>query len=70
MSSSAPVEQGPCSLAYRKDKAASARATSAFSFLLTTGFLATGAFSRIDGLANLVLRSFFASPLGCSKREA
>ena len=39
------------SLAYRKDKATLARAASAFSFLLTIGFLATGAFGRIDGLA-------------------
>jgi len=38
------------SLAYKKDKAGLSRAMSAFSFLLTVGFLATGTFGRIDGL--------------------
>jgi STE24 endopeptidase len=46
------------SLAYQRDKARFARAASAFSFLLTAGFLASGAFGRADGL----VASFIENP--------
>lgn len=44
------------SLAYQKDKARFSRAASAFGFLLTAAFLATGAFGRLDNLLGTLIR--------------